>query len=248
MSVVQIAGLLADQTRATFCFALLDGRAWTAGELARHAGVSPSTASEHLSRLVGGGLVVEERQGRHRYVRLAGPDAAALIEGLASYDPVGPASAGSPSPIRTSPIRTSPIRTSHTGTSTNLRESARASAEARARTCYDHLAGQLGVAVADAIVGRGFVADDAGLAVTGVGLAWLAGLGVELPTSKRSRPMVLGCLDWTERRVHLAGALGAALCARAFDQRWVRRIGSGRALSVTPDGKRAFRSLLGIDL
>jgi DNA-binding transcriptional ArsR family regulator len=226
MSLAQIAGLLADRTRAAFCMARLAGRAWTAGALARHAAVSPSTASEHLSLLVAGGLLAERRQGRHRYVRLADPAAAALIEDLVSYS----SSCSSSSP-----------------TASGLRESTRMSAEARARTCYDHLAGHLGVTVTAALLNRGLIADDAGLVVTQSGRAWFAELGIDLLTRKGSRPLVRSCLDWTERRTHLAGAVGAALCKRAFDQRWVERIGSGRALRVTTEGDRAFRELLGID-
>ncbi|MDT5027845.1 MAG: hypothetical protein QOE61_4271 [Micromonosporaceae bacterium] len=223
MSLAQIAGLLADQTRAVFCMAMLDGRAWTVGELARQAGVAPSTASEHLTRLIAGGLMAEERQGRHRYVRLANPTAAGLIEDLASYAPA-----------------TSPIPN-------NLRTAVRMSAEARARTCYDHLAGHLGVAITDAILDRGLIADDMGLTVTDAGVAWLSNLSIDLSSLSRSRPMVRGCLDWTERRTHLAGAVGAALCQQAL-QHWVERIGSGRALKVTARGQRALRELLGIDL
>ncbi|WP_329315856.1 ArsR/SmtB family transcription factor [Streptomyces sp. NBC_01262] len=235
MSLERIAGLLADRSRAAFCMALLDGRAWTAGELARHAGISPSTASEHLSLLVAGGLLAEERQGRHRYVRLADPATAALIEDLAAYSSSHssshPSSRSSPGPAPSS-----------------LRESGRMSAEARARTCYDHLAGHLGVAVTDAILSRGLVADDAGLVVTEAGRVWLAELDIDLLALRGSRPMVRSCLDWTERRTHLAGALGAALCKLAFDRRWVERIGSGRALKVTPEGGRAFQELLEIDV
>ncbi|WP_327678729.1 ArsR/SmtB family transcription factor [Kitasatospora sp. NBC_00458] len=229
MSLAQLAGLLADPTRATFCTALLDGRAWTAGELARYAGVAPSTASEHLSRLIAGGLLAEERQGRHRYVRLAGPDVATLIEDLSTFSPAAPADAPAPR---------------------SLRESTRMSAEARARTCYDHLAGRLGVAVSDAVLARGLVADDAGPALTERGRAWLAELGVELPARSGrggGRPVVRSCLDWTERRGHLGGAFGAVLCRTALDRAWVERIGSGRALRVTPDGDRALRELLGVE-
>lgn len=223
-SLSETASLLADRTRATFCQALLDGRAWTAGELARSAGVSASTASEQLSRLIEGGLLAEERQGRHRYVRLAGPEAAALIEAVASY---APAESGRP-------------RT--------LRQSGRAGAEARARTCYDHLAGELGVALADAMISRGLVSEDAGLAVTPVGRDWLAdALGYRHPAGAR-RPLVRSCLDWTERRSHLAGAVGAALCATSLERQWVRRIGSGRAVQVTPAGAASFRELLGAEV
>src|SRR3954470_13036457 len=126
------AGLLADETRAGFLLALLDGRAWTAGELARHAGVAASTTSEHLGKLVAGGLLAEERQGRHRYVRLADAGVAQLVEDLAAQ--AGPVVAPRP-------------RT--------LRESGAGSAMARGRTCYDHLAGRLGIAVTDALTGRG---------------------------------------------------------------------------------------------
>ncbi|PRX99027.1 ArsR/SmtB family transcription factor [Allonocardiopsis opalescens] len=220
--LAETASLLADRTRAAICQALLDGRAWTAGELARHTGIAPSTASEQLSRLIDGGLLAEERQGRHRYVRLAGPQAAALIEAVASFAP-------------------------DTARPRGLRASARAGAEARARTCYDHLAGRLGVALADAMVGRGLVAADAGLAVTPAGRDWLAEeLGYRRPAGAR-RPLVRACLDWTERRPHFAGALGAALCAAALERRWVRRLGSGRALAVTPEGAGAFRELLGVE-
>ncbi|MEV7934969.1 winged helix-turn-helix domain-containing protein [Kitasatospora sp. NPDC088264] len=228
MSLAAFAALLADPTRAAFCTALLDGRAWTAGELARHAGVAPSTASEHLSRLIAGGLLAEERQGRHRYVRLATPEVATLIEDLTAFAGQG----GRPTPH-------------------GLREATRQSAEARARTCYDHLAGRLGVAVADALLARGLLTDDAGLAVTGRGRAWLAAQAIELPERagrRGGRPVVRSCLDWTERRSHLGGALGAALCRTALDRSWVERIGSGRALRVTPDGDRALRELLGVEL
>ncbi|MFE7562138.1 ArsR/SmtB family transcription factor [Kitasatospora sp. NPDC057500] len=240
MSLAHLAGLLADPTRAAFCMALLDGRAWTAGELARHARVAPSTASEHLSRLVAGGLLAEERQGRHRYVRLAGPEAATLIEDLASF----PIPAAHPD----RPDR--PGRPSAAAPG-SLREATRTSAEARARTCYDHLAGRLGVAVRDAVLARGLVADEDGPALTDRGRSWLAELGVELPPrAGRSggRPVVRTCLDWTERRSHLGGAFGAALCRTALDRAWVERIGSGRALQVTPDGGHALRELLGIAL
>ncbi|MGW0931178.1 helix-turn-helix domain-containing protein [Streptomyces sp. NPDC002644] len=222
--LAETAALFADRTRAAFCQALLDGRAWTAGELARHAGVRPSTASEQLSRLIAGGVLAEERQGRHRYVRLAGPEVAALIETLASYG------AQAPRPPR------------------NLRESVRRSAEARARTCYDHLAGALGVALTDAMIARGLVSVDSGLAVTTAGRAWAAeALRFEQPLGTR-RTLVRSCLDWTERRPHLAGTLGAALCTTSLERRWVRRIGSGRALAVTPEGAEAFHELLGADV
>ncbi|WP_405459140.1 helix-turn-helix domain-containing protein [Streptomyces sp. NBC_00101] len=219
-----LAGLLADRTRAGFCLALLDGRAWTATELARHAGVAPSTATEHLNRLVAGGLLAEERQGRHRYVRLADPAAAELIENLAAM----------------APRRAAPLAVS-------LPAVSRSRALARARTCYDHLAGALGVALTTAMTDRGLLDWAHGLALTAAGTAWLDGLGIALPppTGPR-RPPVRSCLDWTERRPHLAGAVGAALCRHAFDAGWITRIGSSRAVAVTGTGADALADHLGL--
>ncbi|MFF0187348.1 ArsR/SmtB family transcription factor [Streptomyces sp. NPDC005244] len=218
-----LAGLLADETRAAFLLALLDGRAWTAGELARQAGVAPSTASEHLGKLVAGGLLTEERQGRHRYVRLADARVAQLVEDLAAH--AGPRPAERP-------------RT--------LRESSAGSAMARGRTCYDHLAGRLGIALTDALTGRGLLRQDTGFALTDAGLRWFGGAGIPLERTGR-RPLARACLDWTERRPHLAGTAGAALCRHALDAGWCVRIGSDRAVKVTPDGERAFAELLGIE-
>ncbi|SBT39918.1 ArsR/SmtB family transcription factor [Micromonospora auratinigra] len=218
-----LAALLADPTRASFCLALLDGRAWTAGELARRAGVAPSTASDHLTRLVRGGLLVQERQGRHRYVRLAGPAVAQLVEDLAGHAPTPPV----------------PPRT--------LRAASAGAALAYARTCYDHLAGRLGVLLHDALLDRGVLDRSGGLALTPAGVTWLAGLGVPVaPLRAARRPLVRDCLDWTERRPHLAGALGAALCRRFADLGWTAS-GTGRAVRLTPAGRPALAAALGLD-
>ncbi|MFI1724271.1 ArsR/SmtB family transcription factor [Streptomyces sp. NPDC020489] len=221
--LARLAGLVADETRASCLLALLDGRAWTASELARHAGVAASTLSEHLGKLVSGGLLTEERQGRHRYVRLADVRAAQLVEELASH--LAPGSAVRP-------------RT--------LRESSAGSAMARGRTCYDHLAGRLGTAVTDAMTSRELLRQDTGFALTEAGLAWFDGAGVALDRTSR-RPLARACLDWTERRPHLAGVAGAALCRHALDSGWCVRIGSERAVKVTAAGERALADLLGID-
>ncbi|MFF9576703.1 ArsR/SmtB family transcription factor [Streptomyces rubiginosohelvolus] len=215
------AGLLADGTRASFCLALLDGRAWTATELARHAGVAASTATEHLDLLVGGGLLAQERQGRHRYVRLADPETAQLIETLAFR-----------APRRGDPPRSLPAVN-------------RSRALARARTCYDHLAGALGVAITEAMTDRGLLDREQGLTLTGNGTDWLAELGIVLSAATR-RPPVRSCLDWTERRPHLAGAVGASLCRHAFDSGWITRIGTSRAVALTETGRRALRVHLGL--
>ncbi|WP_411086049.1 ArsR/SmtB family transcription factor [Streptomyces sp. 061-3] len=218
-----LAALLADETRASFCLALLDGRAWTAGELARYASVAPSTASEHLGKLIAGGLLTEERQGRHRYVRLADERTAHLVEDLAAR--AAPGDGEWPQ---------------------TLRAASTSSALARGRTCYDHLAGRIGIAIADAMTVRGLLRQDTGFALTDTGLGWFAELGIGLDTGTR-RPLVRSCLDWTERRPHLAGVAGAALCRHALDAGWCVRIGSGRAVKATGDGERALRELLGIE-
>jgi DNA-binding transcriptional ArsR family regulator len=202
------AKMLADATRATVCLALLDGRAWTATELAKLAGVSRPTISEHLNLLVDGGLLTEVRQGRHRYVRLAGPDTAELLEGLAALAP------------------------RRTELATSLAAASKRDAFARARTCYDHFAGKLGVALTDTMTQRGLLDWSDGIALTPEGSDWLDQLGIVVEP-RRGRPAVRSCLDVTERRPHLAGAVGAALCAHALRQGWVTRITGGRALKVT---------------
>ena len=220
--LARLTALIADETRATCLLALLDGRAWTAGELARHAGVAASTLSEHLGKLVAGGLLTEERQGRHRYVRLAGAPVAQLVEDLAAQ--VGTEDAVRP-------------RT--------LRESSAGSAMARGRTCYDHLAGRIGIAVTDASVRRGLLRVDTGFALTDAGVAWFGSAGIALERGGR-RPLARGCLDWTERRPHLAGVAGAALCRHALEAGWCVRVGSSRAVRVTPSGERELGVLLGL--
>ncbi|MFJ3902742.1 ArsR/SmtB family transcription factor [Streptomyces sp. NPDC090025] len=222
--LASLAALFADETRAAFVLALLDGRAWTAGELARHAGVAPSTTSEHLGKLVAGGVLSEERQGRHRYVRLADAGIAHLVEDLAA---------------RAAPAASPPPR--------GLRAAGAGRAMARGRTCYDHLAGRLGIAVTDAMTARGLLRQDTGFALTDEGLGWFADLGIPLVPAKGRRPLARGCLDWTERRPHLAGLAGAALCRHALDADWCVRIGSERAVKVTARGERALHDVLGIE-
>ncbi|KAB2971914.1 winged helix-turn-helix transcriptional regulator [Streptomyces sp. SS1-1] len=221
--LARLAALIADETRAACLLALLDGRAWTAGELARHAGVAPSTLSEHLGKLVAGGLLAEERQGRHRYVRLADARTAQLVEDLVAQ--VSPGARPAPR---------------------NLREAGAHSAMARARTCYDHLAGRLGIALTDALTARGLLRQDTGFALTDAGVGWFGAAGIPLERTGR-RPLARACLDWTERRPHLAGVAGAALCRHALDTGWCVRIGSERAVKVTAAGERAFLGLLGVE-
>jgi hypothetical protein len=206
--------------------ALMDGRALTATELAAAAGVAPQTASGHLAQLAGAGLLSVSRQGRHRYHRLSGPEVAKLLESMMIL-----ASASAPPRVRTGPH------------DERMR---------LARTCYDHIAGRLGVALADSLMRQGWVEiqDDAAL-VTPTGLDSLAELGIALalPTSGRSRaaPLCRLCLDWSERRTHLAGRLGAALCNHGLERGWIRRRQGSRALDITPDGRRLYREAFSID-
>jgi DNA-binding transcriptional ArsR family regulator len=223
-SVAHFAALLADRSRAAMCLLLLDGRAWTVGELARQVGVKPSTASEHVTQLVAGGVLAEERQGRHRYVRLADAEVARLVEDVAAVAGVPDRA---PSSLRALRVRDE---------------------LAAARTCYDHLAGRLGVAVFDAMTVRQLLETDAGLTLTPTGLAWFTELGCDVDTLRAARrPLVRTCLDWTERRPHLAGATGAALLRQLRTRSWVTAGRDPRAIRLTQAGRSGLSDLLGLD-
>lgn len=196
VELAEVAAVLAEPSRAAMCLALLDGRAWTVGELAKVVGVAPSTASEHVTKLREHGFVSGAKQGRHSYVRITDPSVAELIEHLAQH-------AGQ-----------RPVR--------GLKESMRARRLSFARTCYDHLAGTLGVALRDGMLRTGLVSAEHGLALTERGRGVLDELGVHLPAGGR-RPLLRDCLDWTERREHFGGALPAALLDRAVAAGWLRR-------------------------
>lgn len=222
-ALADLAALLADRTRAQFCLALLDGRAWAASELAALAGVRPPTASEHLTRLVEGGLLTERRSGRHRYVQLTSPEVAQLVEDLAA---------------RAAPPAARPI---------GLRAVSASAALANGRTCYDHLAGRLGVAITDALTARGLLDRAGGFAMSPAGLIWLRDeLGFAPRTSRR--PLARDCLDWTERRSHLGGQAGAHIKTVLQDRGWIAPRGTGRAVRLTPAGASALRDLLGVEL
>ncbi|HET6625538.1 MAG TPA: helix-turn-helix domain-containing protein [Nocardioidaceae bacterium] len=220
--VAALARVLADESRATMCLAMLDGSAWTLTELARAARVSLPTASEHVSKMVDAEIATEERLGRNRYVRLAGQEVADAFEAFTAL-------ASAPAPA------------------TSLRGVSERRRLAAARTCYDHLAGRLGVAVLDAMVARDLVRVSAGIALTGSGEHWFTDLDVDLDDLRaRRRPLARECLDWTERRPHLAGSLGAALCERFLAKQWVRRPDRSRRLEVTGRGEQALRAQLGV--
>lgn len=220
--LAEIAALVGDPARAAMLMALMDGRALTATELAGAAGVAPQTASAHLSRMTAAGLLQVERQGRHRYHRLASPTIARMLEGIMAV-------AAQPSTTASKPLRTGPGDLA-------LR---------RARTCYDHLAGQLAVAMTDRMVERGEIelSSDGG-AVTSKGMAFLRTIGVNLDAATarttRKRLFCRPCLDWSERRFHIAGTVGAALRSACFEQGWMKRSEGARAVLVTPAGRWAL--------
>jgi DNA-binding transcriptional ArsR family regulator len=216
------ASAIADPARAAMLDALLDGVPRSAGALAREAGVAPSTASHHLGRLLDAGLVVVEPDGRRRAFRLARPDVARALEALALVSPMRPA------------------RT--------LRRATRAEAERAARTCYDHLAGTLGVAVCDALLAAGAISPDGerAYALGPTAGDTFAAIGVTPPAPAR-RAYAIRCLDWSERRPHLAGALGAAVADAMLARGWVARVKGSRALLVTDAGRAGLRAGLGVE-
>lgn len=225
ISVAEIGALVGDTARATMLDALIDGRALTAGELAWHAHIGAPAASEHLIKLAEAGLLKVERQGRHRYYRLASPLIAHMLEAVAVVAQVQ------------SPPRHRPASRIDAA----LRE---------ARTCYDHLAGRLGVGIADALAKRDYIAfsADAG-GVTEKGERFFARLGLDLKQAARGkRCFCRPCLDWSERRPHIAGALGASIAQRCFELGWVQRIRDSRAVAVTPKGAEGFKSQLGVNI
>ncbi|MCG3189710.1 MAG: hypothetical protein LKCHEGNO_02207 [Burkholderiaceae bacterium] len=216
--IAGIASLIGEPARAEMLTALLADRALTATELAGIAGVGKATASSHLAKLRAAGLLAVHDQGRHRYYRLADRDVASVLESL-----MGVA------------FRTGALR---------LKSSPREPALRRARVCYDHLAGELGVQAFEALrARRAFDADAAGLRITPAGIDWFAAFGVDVATvGAQRRMMCKACLDWSERRHHLAGAWGAALLQRLFDLGWARRVAGTRVVQFTPPGERAFRT------
>jgi DNA-binding transcriptional ArsR family regulator len=223
-NIASTAFLIADAARASMLMALVDGRALPAGELAYAAGVTAQTASTHLAKLLTGGLVAVEAQGRHRYYRLSGPNVALVLENLALITPVAP-------------LRSKPLG----GDAQKMRF---------ARCCYDHLAGQLGVALTQALERRGLIvaAADKRFEVTADGVAWFGHVGLNVPELQPTRRGVARqCLDWTERQHHLAGPLGMQwmnlLCANGS----LRRGKATRAVQVTPQGWVWLKDHLGIE-
>jgi DNA-binding transcriptional ArsR family regulator len=220
-NITTIAALIGDHARAEVLTALMSGMALTATELAGIAGVTKQTISAHLARLVDAGLLAVEAQGRHRYFRLAHDDVAQLLESL-----MGVA------------FRTGAVR---------VRSSPREPALRKARVCYDHLAGELGVLMYDNLAGRGAFALSAdGLSLTDAGHALVRELGVDpLQLAAQRRPACRVCLDWSERRHHLAGTVGQALLGRFIELGWARRVQGTRVVAFSSDGEARLRAWSG---
>jgi len=222
--VAPVAALVADATRASVLWALSNGRALPACDLALQAGVTAATISYQLEKLIAGGLVAADRQGRHRYYRLASPTVIGLLEALATVAP--------PAPART------------------FREGQQGKALRFARTCYDHLAGLLGVRIAEALVARGCLAPSArDYLLTPAGERLFGRLDVDVAGARAARRcFARACLDWSERRHHLAGALGAALLGRLLELGWIERTRSSRAVRLSDPGRRGLREHLRIEI
>lgn len=220
--LAETAALVGDPARANMLLALMDGRALTATELAGAGGVTPQTASAHLARMTQAGLLTVERQGRHRYHRLASVTIARMLESIMAVAATPPGFPG---------------RRPRTGPKDR--------AMRRARTCYDHLAGQIAVAMADRMAERGHVEllPDGGV-LTEDGAAFLHGIGVDLNNdvtrTRRKGRFCRPCLDWSERRMHIAGTVGAAMLSACFANGWMRRVDGSRAIIVTPPGRLAL--------
>lgn len=213
--LAQVAVLVGDPARANMLASLMDGRAMTASELAYVSGVKPQTASGHLAKLNDAGLLALTRQGRYRYFRLASPHIGRMLEALMVVAEDGPAR------------QRNPWRGGE--------------ALRNARTCYDHMAGRVAVGIAARLIERSHVIlDEDGGAVTEAGHLFLQSIGVDLCCGSKRRVFCRPCLDWSERRPHLAGTVGAALLSHALSQGWVHRARDSRMLSVTSAGKRGF--------
>jgi DNA-binding transcriptional ArsR family regulator len=225
-ALAETAALVGDPARAGMLMALMGGRSLTAGELARAAGVTPQTASGHLAKMTTAGLLATQRQGRHHYHRLASAAVAHMLESIMEVSASEREKAG---------------RAVVTGP--------RDKAMRAARTCWDHLAGELGVGLADALVAQGHLElSPEGGAMTEAGAAFFSEFGLDLAALPRSggRAFCRPCLDWSERRLHVGGALGKALADRCFALNWIRRCDGSRSVSVTPAGQRGFRATFGI--
>jgi len=221
-NIAFVANLLADPSRAAMCLALAGGEARPAGELAARAGVSAQTASNHLAKLIAGRILRVEQQGRWRYYRLAGADVGHAVEALAVVAPPLPQA------LAVDGVAAAARRLKN------------------ARTCYSHLAGRLGVALADALIAERWLEDDGRrYRLTPAGTRSLCALGIDVVVRDAPAP-ARRCLDWTERRPHVAGPVGTALAKVALDRGWVRRLRGTRAVAVTPPGRTELEKVFNL--
>ncbi|MCV9951985.1 winged helix-turn-helix domain-containing protein [Paenibacillus sp. BT-177] len=223
-NVAMIASLVSEPSRAAILTALLDGRFHTASELAHMAGIKPQTASFHLAKMIEAQVVTVEKQGRHRYYGIQDPEVAQVMESLLSIAP--------PVPIK------------------SFKQASENEAIRLARTCYDHVAGHLGVQIMSFFIQRGILSEDQdGLHITQQGEIFFADFQIDLKnTRQKRRSFSHKCLDWSERRHHLAGALGSALLDRLFELHWVEHLPTTRAIRITAEGKRGFKEVFSIEI
>lgn len=223
-NMAEIAALLGERSRATILASMMDGRFHTASELAYMAAIKPQTASFHLAKLVEGKLIKVEKQGRHRYFQLAGEDIAQFLESFLAISP--------PPEVR------------------SLKQSSQIKLLQDARTCYDHLAGKLGVQLTESMLKAGYLTlEGKQFVLTDEGTLFFTTFGIDLTALKRKRRSFShACLDWSERRYHLAGALGSELLNQFFNLGWLLRVPSIRAIKVTEKGKLGFKEVFHLDL
>ncbi|TQR97483.1 ArsR/SmtB family transcription factor [Paenibacillus ottowii] len=223
-NVAMIASLVSEPSRAAILTALLDGRFHTASELAHMAGIKPQTASFHLAKMTEAQVVTVEKQGRHRYYGIQDPEVAQVMESLLSIAP--------PVPIK------------------SFKQASENEAIRLARTCYDHIAGYLGVQIMSFFIQKGILSEDQdGLHITQQGEIFFADFQINLKnTRQKRRSFSHKCLDWSERRHHLAGALGKALLDRLFELHWIEHLPTTRAIRITADGKRGFKEVFEIEI
>ncbi|QNR67990.1 winged helix-turn-helix transcriptional regulator [Paenibacillus peoriae] len=223
-NIAMIASLVSERSRAAILTALLDGRFHTASELAHMAGIKPQTASFHLAKMTEAQVVTVEKQGRHRYFGIQDPEVAQVMESLLSIAP--------PVPIK------------------SFKHASENEALRLARTCYDHVAGQLGVQLMSFFIQKGILSEDQdGLYITEPGETFFTDFQIDLTqTRQKRRSFSHKCLDWSERRHHLAGALGNALLDRLFELNWIERLPTTRAIRITADGKRGIKEIFSIEV
>ncbi|MEC0255590.1 ArsR/SmtB family transcription factor [Paenibacillus lautus] len=223
-NVAQVASLVSDASRAAILTVLLDGRYHPASELAYMAKIKPQTASFHLSKMVAANLVTVEEQGRHRYYGIRNQEVAQILETLLSITP--------PVQIR------------------SLNQATEHEAIRQARTCYDHLAGSLGIQLTNSLLNAGVISEmENQFTVTEKGEEFFKAFQIDLEQVKRKRrSFTHRCLDWSERRHHLAGALGHALLERLLELNWIQRLPRTRAITITPEGKKGLKETFQIDM